>query len=185
MKPTINFDRFYSIRPKTLNDFADIINPVTGMDFKCNDDTLCSFAEYLNIFPDDRKDCYNKTWEIFLIKCATRTIGITGYYILKDMPKIPWLTWFGVINQYQKCGIGSFILDQTFRFVKKHYNADYMYVYCIDDVIDFYIKNGFKLMGKAKDLNMMDKCESETDNVLSFDLNTLNMKNNENRLLIL
>lgn len=185
MSPTIDFSRFYSIRPKTLDDFSEIVNPVTGMDFKCNDYTLCSFAKYLNILPDDRSDCYNKTWEIFLIKCATKTVGVTGYYILKDTPKIPWLTWFGVIKEYQNCGVGSFLLNKTLKFVKKHLGADYMYVYCIDDVKNFYIKNGFKLLGRAKDIGMVDKCESETDNVLIYDLRGLSNDNEHERLLFL
>ena len=165
-----NFYHFYTMRPKNLNDFSDIVNPVTGIDFKCNETTLCSFAQYLNVLPDGREDCFNKTWEIFLIKHKARTIGVTGYYILKHEPTIPWLTLFGVINEYQGCGAGTFILSQTQKFVRVNLGADFMRVYCIDDIVPFYIKNGFKLMGKAKDLNMVDKCESGDDNILLCDL---------------
>jgi len=180
MKPITDFTHFYSIRPKTLNDFSEIINPVTGIDFKCNDVTLCSFAEYLDILPDHSDDC--KVWEIFLIKNELKTIGITGYYIFKDEPNIPWLTWFGVINEYQRGGAGAFVLNQTLKFVRENLKADFMRVYCIDDVVRFYVKNGFKIMGKAKDLNMTGKCESDDDNVLVCDLGNLDVTNKENVL---
>lgn len=180
MKPIIDFTHFYSIRPKTLNDFSDIVNPITGIDFKCNDVTLCSFAEYLGILPDDMKDC--RAWEIFLIKHKSKTIGITGCYIFKDEPDIPWLTWFGVIREYQKCGAGVFLLSQTLEYVR-NIGADFMRVYCSDDIVKFYVKNGFKVMGKARDLNMTDKCESDDDNVLVYDLRGLDITKKDNILV--
>ena len=173
MKTKINLSSLYSIKPTSLNDFTPIINPIDGCDFKCNDTTLVSLAQYLNILPDSRDDLFNDIWEIRLIKHKNKTVGITGYYVLADEPNIPWLTWFGIIKSYQNYGLGSYILEQTLLYVKRTLPADFMKVYCIDDIVPFYLKNNFQLLGKAKDIGLTHKCESETDNVLICDLKQL------------
>jgi GNAT superfamily N-acetyltransferase len=150
--------------PTKLQDFDNII---CNIDFKGNDSLIISLKDYLKNLPNE-VDEETIEWKIFLASFNGEIIGITGWYIFKDSPYIAWLTWFGVINKYQKRKIGLSLLRHTIDTIREETNASCMQVYCINDLIPFYNKNGFKLLGKAGEMGMTNKCESDSDNVMGM-----------------
>jgi GNAT superfamily N-acetyltransferase len=159
-----NLGELHFISPTTLRDFDNI---VSNIDFKGNDIFVSSIKEYLiNLL--EMSDDETTEWKIFLAALGDEVIGITGWYIFKDTPDISWLTWFGVINKYQRFRIGSLLLRHTIEAIKEDTTTNDLYVYCIDEVAPFYIKNKFKLLGRADELGLTSKCEDDSNKVLSL-----------------
>lgn len=154
------------ISPTTLKDFDNI---VSNIDFKGNDIFVSSVKEYLRNLPVISDD-ETIEWKIFLAALGDEVIGITGWYIFKDTPYISWLTWFGVINKYQRLRMGSLLLRHTIEAIKESTKTNNLYVYCIDDIVPFYNKNGFRLLGRADELGLTLKCEDDSNKVLSLSL---------------
>lgn len=168
---TSNIGELNFISPTMMRNFIEILNPIDGINFKCNEHTFESAVEYLKTLSN--KDDETKEWKIFLPTLNDEHIGITGWYIFNDSVDIAWLTWFGIIKKYQHCHLGSELLRHTINTIKEETDCDKLYVYCIDDVVEFYKKNGFKFLGKAIDVGLENKCEDDDDNILVFDLDKL------------
>lgn len=162
---------------KESKDFEDYVSLIKNINFgKDHDRFILSMAKYCGIlekklkFGDYRKQylVYDKTL-IVGNRFRETLIGTFGLYnhILKENELVDWLSWFGVKKQYQKKGFGSMILSLAIKKLKEiNNNAKNLYLFT-DTSENFYIKNGFILLGTTQEL--IDKGISSDK--ISFHLN--------------
>jgi len=151
------------IQPTEFNQYDPIIR---GIDFGDQGQFVLSCAKYIGLIPmSTKKDtcpCYSidpkyaVSWEQRIVyEYNTKPlipIGITGWYLWKIGDNYTlWLSWFGIIEKYQKMGIGKEILQETIYILKGLFDYEYLYVFT-DNAKDFYVKCGFEYLGTSKEV---------------------------------
>jgi GNAT superfamily N-acetyltransferase len=110
-------------------------------------DAILMWCNVIKTPPIDKDDF----WEVYLIKSNNDTVGICGLYRLNN-PKELWLGWFGIIPSYRKLGYGKKSLDFMKGKAKEiGCNKILSYVDKNGESLEFYFKNGFKLIGTVKE----------------------------------
>ena len=60
-----------------------------------------------------------KEIDYYLVYLDNIPIGVTGIYSYIEYPEDGWLGWFGILNEYRKCGFGGKVLDMTIKLAKE------------------------------------------------------------------
>ena len=96
-----------------------------------------------------RKKTYN-TLKYFLVKYKNKFIGITGYYVYDIYPEDAWLTWAGLLPEYNTLEIN----DLSLNFIKqltaqKGYKALRVYS---DEIADKEDNKYYERLGMIKEV---------------------------------
>lgn len=74
-----------------------------------------SYSLYLDEV-EDKRDDYND----YIISLGKTPIGIIGYSLDSDDRETAWLSWFGILSEYRKRGIGKQSLDMLCDVLKQN-----------------------------------------------------------------
>lgn len=98
----------------------------------------------------------NKFWKVNLIKSDNEVVGVCGLYSLYTQTihfdEELWLGWFGIIPSKRNQGIGQYALEWMKGYARYTGCKKLMsYVGEDGEALEFYFKNGFKLIGTVRD----------------------------------
>jgi|WetSurMetagenome_2_1015567.scaffolds.fasta_scaffold70965_4 RimJ/RimL family protein N-acetyltransferase len=95
----------------------------------------------------------SKFWQVHLIKSDDEVVGICGLYSLYPYNQEElWLGWFGVVPSKRNQGIGQYALDWMKRYADL-VGCKRLMSYVGEDgqPLQFYYRNGFKVIGTVRD----------------------------------
>lgn len=106
------------------------------------------YAEYcLHSDQNNLKEKY------FVVKKGNNIIAISGYSQDPEVSDLYWLGWFAVKKEFQRKGIGTFLLKKIIKILSDE-NVRLLCVHTsskMPQAIRFYEKNGFVVMGRLRD----------------------------------
>lgn len=156
---------------KNVDDFKPIFRTLVSDFGYVYYDTI---LEWCGVIKDENPPFF---WQVYLIKFNDETVGICGLYSLKQSTDELWLGWFGVIPEMRNKGIGHHVIS-FLKSKAKEQNCKSIYSYVDKNgkPLNFYYREGFKLIGTVKDYIesnsdvSLDSFESPNDFIIKLDL---------------
>lgn len=141
------FDDLEFVTSREITDYKSILTNLVddfGLDFYPAILTWCEILDDTDPFKD-------KFWQVYLVKHNNYVVGVCGLYELDNKEEL-WLGWFGIIPTYRGRKFGKISLDFMKSIAKSRDCKKILsYVDKEGKPLEFYYKNGFKLISTVKD----------------------------------
>ncbi|BAZ08701.1 hypothetical protein NIES4071_05060 [Calothrix sp. NIES-4071] len=114
-------------------------------------------------------------WNVYVAFYLDKPIGVTGIYCELEEPSSQcWLGWFGIVPNYRRQKLGSYLFNTTCKFaINKGFSSLYIYTNSANyAAICFYESLGCKKLGLGYEVFPNSNFENFSRNhmILAFDL---------------
>ena len=142
----INTHNFIDFKPLMVlkNEFGQEF--IDDMKFYCRETSNTNISDHAEPGSD---------WRVFIIKSNNKTVGVNGFYRIKDSnnPNEYWLAWFGILPEYRGTGVAKKSIEKLIEIIKlENSNFNSLMVYTEDDNIraqKFYHKLEFEYLSSV------------------------------------